>query len=61
MTVHIAAVGRVRRFRSGQMTARPPIRIPIAIVSPCQASVTGPSSIVGSIPIVIVAACTDTL
>ena len=33
----------------------PPATIPSAIVSPCQASVSGPSSIVGSSPTLIVA------
>jgi hypothetical protein len=36
-------------------TASPPTMMPMAIVSPCQAMVIGPSSIVGSIPIVITA------
>jgi hypothetical protein len=32
---------------------RPPSKTPSAIVNPCQATVIGPNSIVGSMPIVI--------
>jgi hypothetical protein len=44
--------GARRRRRPG-WTARPPTTMPTAIISPCHATVTGPISIVGSMPIVI--------
>ena len=41
------------RLRASKAATTPPTTMPIAIVSPCQARVIGPISIVESMPIVI--------
>lgn len=45
--------GSSPRRRASWAAAKPPTTMPTAIISPCQATVIGPISIVGSMPIVI--------